>query len=152
MEILPEIFMYTKPGSHLHRSTLAVAFFSVAAWTGNGALLRCAEQYFTQALSKIRAALIKTEPNDLDSVLLSTLLLSTYEVSTSSMTRHHQTKTVHQEFVAMKDEEHPLKAHLRGAIALINDRKAKRLETPSSQTIDDAVQIQIVRVEYRCPE
>lgn len=48
----------------------------------------------------------------------------------------------------MKDEEHPLKAHLRGAIALINDRKTKRLETPSSQTIDDAVQIQIVCVEY----
>lgn len=49
----------------------------------------------------------------------------------------------------MKDEEHPLKAHLRGAIALINDRKAKRLETPSSKTIDDAVQVQIVSFE-RC--
>jgi hypothetical protein len=47
----------------------------------------------------------------------------------------------------MKDEEHPMKAHLRGAIALINNRTAKRLETPSSKTIDHAVQTQIVCLE-----
>jgi hypothetical protein len=82
MEILPANFSNTKPGSHLHVSTLAVAFFSVAAWTGQRSLLRASEQYFTQALSKIREALQKGEENDLDSVLLSTLLLSTYEVST----------------------------------------------------------------------
>ena len=49
----------------------------------------------------------------------------------------------------MKDDEHPLKAHLRGAVALINHRKAKRLETPSSKAIDEAVQVQIVSFEQR---
>jgi hypothetical protein len=95
MEIVPEIFSKTQTGSHLHVSTLAVAFFSVAAWTGNMTFLRAAEQYFTQALSKIRAALLKTEHHDLDSILLSTLLLSTYEVSTIPITRNPQTKIGH---------------------------------------------------------
>jgi hypothetical protein len=81
MEILPANFSSTKPGSHLHVSTLAVAFYSVAAWTGQRSLFRASEQYFTQALSKIRKALQMDDESDLDSVLLSTLLLSTYEVS-----------------------------------------------------------------------
>jgi hypothetical protein len=79
MEILPVAFSNAKPQSHLHVSTLAVAFFSVAAWTGQGSLLRASEQYFTQALPKIRETL-QDENSDLDSILLSILLLSTYEV------------------------------------------------------------------------
>lgn len=91
MEILPANFSNTKPGSHLHVSTLAVAFFSVAAWTGQRSLLRASEHYFTQALTKIREALQKDEENDLDSVLLSTLLLSTYEVRT--IVHHYKTSS-----------------------------------------------------------
>lgn len=82
MEMLPEKLSSAKSGSHLHVSTLAVAFFSVAAWTGQGCLLRESEKYFTQALSRIREALQRNEECDLESLLLSTLLLSTYEVST----------------------------------------------------------------------
>ena len=72
-------FSDAKPQSHLYVSTLAVAFFSVVAWTGQGSLLRASEQYFTQALPKIRETL-QDENSDLDSILLSILLLSTYEV------------------------------------------------------------------------
>jgi hypothetical protein len=80
MDILPVEFFNAKPRSHLYISTLAVAFFSVAAWTGQGCLLQASEQYFTQALPKIRESL-QDENSDLDSILLSILLLSTYEVS-----------------------------------------------------------------------
>ncbi|KAJ6040343.1 hypothetical protein N7444_009248 [Penicillium canescens] len=127
MEILPGAFSNAKPQSHLYVSSLAVAFFSVAAWTGQGSLLRASEQYFTQALPKIRESL-QDENSDLDSILLSILLLSTYE-----------------EFVAMKDWENPVKAHLRGAVALINNRKSKRLQTVASRAIDNAVQAQIIK-------
>lgn len=48
----------------------------------------------------------------------------------------------------MKDETSPLKAHLKGAIALINNRKPKFLETPSSTTIDHAVQAEIVCAKH----
>jgi hypothetical protein len=44
----------------------------------------------------------------------------------------------------MKDWEKPMKAHLRGAVALINNRKSKRLQTAASSIIDNAVQTQIV--------
>lgn len=44
----------------------------------------------------------------------------------------------------MKDWENPVKAHLRGAVTLINNRKSKRLQTATSRTIDNAVQAQIV--------
>lgn len=144
MEILPVAFSNVKPQSHLYISTLAVAFFSVAAWTGQGCLLRASEQYFTQALPKIRESLLD-ENSDLDSILLSILLLSTYEVRQYHF--HPLAKfelTIFKEFVALKDSEDPVKAHLRGAVALINNRKPKRLQTAESKTIDNAVQTQIV--------
>ena len=81
MEILPSLYSDAEAGSHLHISTLAVAFFSVAAWTGQKSLLRTSEQYFTRALPKIRDALQSNEDSELDSTLSSILLLGTYEVS-----------------------------------------------------------------------
>lgn len=81
MEILPQNYSHTKPNSHLHVSTLAIAFFSVAAWTGQASLLRASEQYFTKALPKIRKALQNNVGGELDDILLSILLLSTYEVN-----------------------------------------------------------------------
>ncbi|KAJ5820302.1 hypothetical protein N7474_005893 [Penicillium riverlandense] len=128
MEILPQNYSHTKPDSHLHVSTLAIAFFSVAAWTGQASLLRASEKYFTKALPKIREALQNTVDGELDDTFLSILLLSTYE-----------------EFIAMRDWKLPMKAHLRGAIALINKRRSKRLETPASSTIDHAIQTQIIK-------
>lgn len=81
MEILPQTFSHTKPNSHLHVSTLAIAFFAVAAWTGQASLLRASEQYFTKALPKIREALQNHVDGELDDILMSILLLSTYEVN-----------------------------------------------------------------------
>ena len=49
-----------------------------------------------------------------------------------------------QELVAMKDWSNPVKAHLRGAIALINSRQSRTLPGPISSTIYNAVQTQIV--------
>jgi hypothetical protein len=83
MEILPQNYSHTKPNSHLHVSTLAIAFFSVAAWTGQASLLRASEQYFNKALPKIREALQNTVDGELDDILISILLLSTYEVKSS---------------------------------------------------------------------
>ncbi|KAJ5594378.1 uncharacterized protein N7459_000586 [Penicillium hispanicum] len=128
MEILPGMFSNARVGSHLHTSTLAVAFFTVAAWAGQGSLLRASEAYFTGALPKIREALMKDDDTDFETVLISILLLSTYE-----------------EFVAIKDWRNPMKAHLRGAIALINSKMPKTLEGPSSSTICNAVQTQIIK-------
>ncbi|KAJ5118974.1 hypothetical protein N7448_010682 [Penicillium atrosanguineum] len=133
MEILPSLYSNAETDSYLSISTLAVAFFSVAAWTGSEHLLRTSERYFTRALPKIRDALQRNEDGELDSILTAILLLSTYE-----------------EFVAIKHWELPLKAHLRGAIALINSRREKSLPSSPSSTIYNAVESQIVRhiVQY----
>lgn len=48
--------------------------------------------------------------------------------------------------MAIKEWELPLKAHLRGAIALINEKRAKKLPDPQSSTIYNAVESQIVSV------
>ncbi|KAJ5726262.1 uncharacterized protein N7483_007619 [Penicillium malachiteum] len=129
MEILPELFSNARPGSYVHTSTLAVAFFSVAAWTGHAPLLKAAQRYFTQALPKIRAALLSNDDGEYDSILMSILNMSTYEI---------------QEFVAIREWETPMRAHLKGAIALINSRRSKLLESPSSSTLHHAVQTQIL--------
>ncbi|KAJ5288628.1 hypothetical protein N7478_001658 [Penicillium angulare] len=128
MEILPELFSNARPGSHLHTSTLAVAFFTLAAWTGQEQLLKASQRYFMEALPKIRVALLSNDDNEYNDILMSIMMMSTYE-----------------EFVAMKDWEAPMKAHLRGAIALINSRKTKAIEGPSSSTLHQAVQTQIIK-------
>lgn len=144
MEILPQNYSQTKPNSHLHLSTLAIAFSSVAAWTGQASLFRASEQYFTKALPKIREALQNNDDGTLDEILLSILLLSTYEVNHLIKSVNIMLLMYYQEFVAMRDWKLPVKAHLRGAIALINKRRSERLETPASSTIDHSIQTQIV--------
>jgi hypothetical protein len=69
MEILPGMFSNTQNGSYLHTSTLAVAFFTVAAWTGQAPLLCASERYFTKALPKIRDALRTNDDSEFDDIL-----------------------------------------------------------------------------------
>lgn len=85
MELLPQTYSNTKQGSHLHLSALAVSFFSVAAWTGNPSLYRSSEQFFAKAISKTRLALQDNIDGRLDEILMTVLLLSTYEVGKSSL-------------------------------------------------------------------
>ncbi|KAJ5930530.1 hypothetical protein N7466_006023 [Penicillium verhagenii] len=128
MEILPEMFSKAGIGSHLHTSTLAVAFFTVAAWTGQDSLLRSSQQFFTQALPKIRETLFSNDANEYEDVLMSILMLSTYE-----------------EFLSMRDWKMPMKDHLKGAIAFVNSRKPARIQGPSSSILHNAVQAQIIK-------
>lgn len=81
MEILPSLYSNAEPDSYLAISTLAVAFFSVAAWTGSETLSHISEHYFTKALPKIRDALQRNVDSELDNILTAILLLGTYEVS-----------------------------------------------------------------------
>ncbi|XHG09420.1 hypothetical protein AWENTII_012479 [Aspergillus wentii] len=128
MELLPRSYSNATFGSHVHLSTLAVCFFSVAAWTGQRSLLRTSEQFFVRALPKIRQALHGDIDGNLEDILMTVLLLSTYE-----------------ELSALKDRKMPQKAHLRGAVALINSRNPKRLQSPLSTTMAYSVQTQIIR-------
>ncbi|KAJ5632800.1 hypothetical protein N7490_009139 [Penicillium lividum] len=128
MEILPAFYSNASIGSHLHTSTLAVAYFTVAAWTGQESLLRASHRYFTQALPKIRETLLSSNDDEYGNLLMSILMLSTYE-----------------EMVAMKDWTMPVKAHLKGAVALVNSRRPEKLQDSSSSTLHNAVQTQIIK-------
>ncbi|KAF9892790.1 hypothetical protein FE257_000379 [Aspergillus nanangensis] len=128
MELLPQSYSNTSSGSHLHLGALAVSFFSVAAWTGNRPLLRSAEQFFAKAISKTRLALQGDVDRNIDDILMTVLLLSTYE-----------------DFSAMKDNRIPGKAHLRGAIALVNSKGAQERDSPQGRTLSSAVQTQIIK-------
>jgi len=83
MEILPEMYSNAGIGSPLHTSTLAVAYFTVAAWTGQGSLVRASQRCFTQTLPKIRQTLLSNDDNEYDRILMSILMLSLYEVCVS---------------------------------------------------------------------
>ncbi|RHZ50206.1 Zn(II)2Cys6 transcription factor [Aspergillus thermomutatus] len=128
MEILPQSYSKARFGSHVHLGALAVAFFSVAAWTGHRLLLRTAEQFFVKALSRTREALEGDVEQNLDDMLMTVLLLSTFE-----------------ELSALKERRVPNKAHLRGAIALLNSLGAQKRDSPSSRVLVNAVQTQIIR-------
>lgn len=78
--LLPQSYSNTRPGSHLHLATLAVSFFSVAAWTGQRSLLRSSELFFLKALPRTREALQGEIGQNLNEVLMTILLLSTYEI------------------------------------------------------------------------
>lgn len=81
LELLPQSYSSTRSGSPLHLATLAVSFFSVAAWTGKRSLLRSSELFFLKALPKTREALQYGVRDNLEEILMTVLLLSTYEVS-----------------------------------------------------------------------
>ncbi|KAJ5639650.1 uncharacterized protein N7484_007512 [Penicillium longicatenatum] len=128
MEILPEMYSNAAIGSPLHTSTLAIAYFTVAAWTGQESLIRASQRCFMQTLPKIRATLLSDDDNEYHRILMSILMLSLYE-----------------EFVAFREWGNPGKAHLKGAIALVNSRRPEKVRDPSSSTLHNAVQAQIIK-------
>ncbi|EAW09344.1 Zn(II)2Cys6 transcription factor domain-containing protein [Aspergillus clavatus NRRL 1] len=127
MELVPLFYSTTNFGSHLHLASLAVAFRSVAAWTGHRPLLHYSEQFFVRALARTRVALQGVEENP-DAMLMTVLLLSTFE-----------------QLAALKERRTPTKAHLAGAIALLNTQGAQRKESPFYAVLSHAVQTQVVR-------
>ncbi|OJJ75575.1 hypothetical protein ASPBRDRAFT_118194 [Aspergillus brasiliensis CBS 101740] len=128
MDILPDVFCYTQPGSHLHVGTLAVSYFSVAAWTGNRSFLQSAHQLFVKAIAKTREALQGDITHNVDDILMSILLLSTYE-----------------EFCAIKENRYPMRTHLRGAIALVNSKRPEQRSSIISLILENAVQVQLIK-------
>ncbi|GAA84326.1 C6 zinc finger domain protein [Aspergillus luchuensis] len=128
MDILPDVFCYTQPGSHLHVGTLAVSYFSVAAWTGNRSFLQTAQQLFVKAIAKTREALQGDITHTVDDILMTILLLSTYE-----------------EFCAIKENRHPRRTHLRGAVALVNSKRPEQRSSIISLILENAVQVQLIK-------
>ncbi|BCS06658.1 hypothetical protein ALUC_11039S [Aspergillus luchuensis] len=127
MDILPDVFCYTQPGSHLHVGTLAVSYFSVAAWTGNRSFLQTAQQLFVKAIAKTREALQGDITHTVDDILMTILLLSTYE------------------FCAIKENRHPRRTHLRGAVALVNSKRPEQRSSIISLILENAVQVQLIK-------
>ncbi|RDH23289.1 hypothetical protein M747DRAFT_231926 [Aspergillus niger ATCC 13496] len=128
MDILPDVFCYTQPGSHLHVGTLAVSYFSVAAWTGNRSFLQSAQQLFVKAVAKTREALQGDITHNVDDILMTILLLSTYE-----------------EFCAIKENRPSRRTHLRGAVALVNSKRPEQRSSIISLILENAVQVQLIK-------
>lgn len=83
MDLLPQSYSGTQFGSSLHLSLLAVSLFSVAAWTGQRALLHSSQDTFIKALRTTREALQGDIDGNLNEILMSVLLLDLYEVGAS---------------------------------------------------------------------
>lgn len=81
MEFLPQLYGAAPFGSALRMSSLAVAYFGVAAWTRQESLLRSAQQCFGKALSLTRLALQGNIEQNYDDILMTLMLLYIYEVS-----------------------------------------------------------------------
>ncbi|PLB34886.1 DUF3433 domain-containing protein [Aspergillus candidus] len=128
MELLPQSYSNARPGSHLQLGVLAVAFFSVSAWTGQRALLQSAELFSMKAISQTRMALQGGLRGNVDEILMTALLLSLYD-----------------QFSALKEKRRPSKAHLRGAIALVKSLDAQQRDSVSATTLANAVQMQVVK-------
>ncbi|KAI2837540.1 transcriptional regulator family: Fungal Specific TF [Aspergillus niger] len=128
MDILPDVFCYTQPDSHLHVGTLAVSYFSVAAWTGNRSFLQSAQQLFVKAIAKTREALQGDITHNVDDILMTILLLSTYE-----------------EFCAIKENRPSRRTHLRGAVALVNSKRPEQRSSIISLILENAVQVQLIK-------
>lgn len=81
MEFLPQLYGAAPFGSALRMSSLAVAYFGVAAWTRQESLLRSAQQCFGKALSLTRLALQGNIEQNYDDILMTLMLLYIFEVS-----------------------------------------------------------------------
>ncbi|KAL2831103.1 hypothetical protein BDW59DRAFT_6891 [Aspergillus cavernicola] len=129
MDLLPQMYGAAPPDSHLRMSALAVAFFSVAAWTRQEHLLESAQQCFVKALSRTRRALQGDFEQRFDEILMTLLTLHIYE-----------------QFTSIKENKPSPKAHLRGAIALINSCGPERRNSPLSDTLSNAVQAEVINI------
>ncbi|KAL3464313.1 C6 zinc finger domain protein [Aspergillus heterothallicus] len=129
MELLPQLYAAAPLSSSVRMSALAVSYFSVAAWTNQEHLLQFARQCFVDALTLTRKTLQGDVEQSYDELLMTMLLLYIYE-----------------EFDAIKDHRQPSKAHLRGAIALINKHQPKDRDSVLSDTLRNAVQTEIINV------
>lgn len=149
LEILPQSYSHTSIGSHLHLATLAVSFFSVAAWTGRRDLLRSSEEFFMKALPRVREALQCDISRNLDELFTTVLLLNMYEVGLYGLVFCRPWLNNAKEFYAIKEWSRPAKTHLRGAVALVNYTRPGQLDSPFSGKIANAVQNQIVGISLR---
>ncbi|KAL2807686.1 C6 zinc finger domain protein [Aspergillus granulosus] len=129
MELLPQLYAAAPLTSPVRMGALAVSYFSVAAWTNQEHLLQLARQCFVDALTLTRKTLQGDIEQSFDELLMTMLLLYIYE-----------------EFDAMKENKQPSKAHLRGAIALINKCQPKDQDSFLSSTLKNAVQTEIINV------
>ncbi|KAL3453729.1 C6 zinc finger domain protein [Aspergillus insuetus] len=129
MELLPQLYAAAPLNSPVRMSALAVSYFSVAAWTNQEHLLQYSRQCFVDALNLTRKTLQGDVGQSFDELLMTMLLLYIYE-----------------EFDAIKDHRQPSKAHLRGAIALINRHQPNDRDSVLSNTLRNAVQIEIINV------
>ncbi|KAL2850703.1 hypothetical protein BJY01DRAFT_233094 [Aspergillus pseudoustus] len=129
MELLPQLYAAAPLSSPVRMSALAVSYFSVAAWTNQEHLLQFARQCFVDALTLTRKTLQGDVEQSFDELLMTMLLLYIYE-----------------EFDAIKEHRQPSKAHLRGAIALINKHQPKDRDSFLSSTLRNAVQTEIINV------
>ncbi|KAL4805617.1 hypothetical protein BDV18DRAFT_141390 [Aspergillus unguis] len=127
MECLPQLYGAAPYDSHLRLGSLAIAYFSVAAWMRQEHLLLLAQQCFGKALSKFRMALMGDVEAGYDEILMTLVLLYIYE-----------------EFVAVKENKPSPKHHLRGAIALITSCSPERRRSPLSDTLTNAIQGEII--------
>ncbi|KAL2867005.1 Zn(II)2Cys6 transcription factor domain-containing protein [Aspergillus lucknowensis] len=127
MELLPRLYAAAPVASPVRMGALAVAYFSVASWTRQEHLLRSARQCFVNTLALTREALQGDVEKSFDEVLMAMLLLYIYE-----------------EFDAIKENRLSDKAHLRGAIALINKYRPLNRDSCLSSTLTNAVQTEIV--------
>ncbi|OJJ44257.1 hypothetical protein ASPZODRAFT_72043 [Penicilliopsis zonata CBS 506.65] len=83
LELIPTLYPRARSGSHLQLATLAVAFFSVFAWTGHRPFAPQAVRYYMNALTALRAALQGNLDGEHDDILTSILLLYTFEAKSS---------------------------------------------------------------------
>lgn len=143
MEFLPQLYGAAPFGSALRMSSLAVAYFGVAAWTRQESLLRSAQQCFGKALSLTRLALQGNIEQNYDDILMTLMLLYIYEVSIRMGCWGMYGLTA-QEFISIKENNPSPKHHLRGAIALINTCRPERRSSALSDTLTNAIQGEIV--------
>ncbi|KAL4873552.1 hypothetical protein BDV12DRAFT_182336 [Aspergillus spectabilis] len=127
MELLPQLYAAAPFDSHLHMSALAVAFFSVAAWTRQENLLQEAHRFFGKALSRTRHALQGDVQQNYDEILMTLMLLYIFEL-----------------FTSIKENRPSPKHHLRGALALVNSCSPGRRNSPLSDTLTNAIQKEII--------
>ncbi|KAL4970156.1 DUF3433 domain-containing protein [Aspergillus stella-maris] len=134
MEHLPQLYAAAPVDSHLRMSSLAVAYFCVAAWMHQEDLLKLAQQCFGKALARTRQALQGDIEQSYDEILMTLMLLYFFE-----------------EFISIKENKPSPKHHLKGAIALINSCSPERRSSPLSDTLTNAIQGEIIYTAIHSP-
>lgn len=132
------------PDSVLRMATMAMSTFLFVAWLDRRPDTVLSRSFYLKALSTLKERIASPEGCADNDVLTTVMLLQLYEVLISRYSPKDRETNVEKRLLGVVNQSKPGRAHLEGALALINHRGVENFKDEVGQGLLFAVRSQLV--------